>query len=626
MKIKSKLFSLLLCLVIASTSLVSCANNIIEPNQNDTTTPINNDSQGSTVDEEENLILYNNGEYTAKFIMPDTASDIEKAVYAKLRSTIKSKIKADVTYNTDIISTEVERDPDENAVLLGNTNYEESKQAYENMNYGDYAIKVINNKIVLSFTAKADGNELVELLSKAIKTDDEGCYWVSRSFSVVKQALPQLNGLPKYPSSDTSLVDCNDNTSMIVANRTTLNDFNGYCAELEKLEFTLNAYRDNVNGNYFRTYVKGGLAVTAYFTPSSKTARIIAGPATDIPTNVKDETPETIAPSLTILSQGERYDNGLGMVYLLPNGKFLIIDGGYVRGKNLYKVLEDLAPNKNEIVIAAWYISHTHGDHQQSITSFLRERYKNVKLESVLYNYTTSEQYNAITTGAEGASSAKGFDNTIFNYLNGTDTKIIKPHSGQIYTYGSTTVEILYTVEDVLPKTLDYLNTSSLVVRVTIGEHTMLALADTTHVSGDILRNMYGTYLESDMVQLAHHGTYPGYASLYSTIKAPMLIWPSNLTNAKTQISNSAVAAAVSYATDIYLANSGNVTLTLPYTPINNKQEFLDSLNGTNNNKPAEDNTGNTGNTDNTGNTGNSSNTSNKVNGGNEEDEEDLDD
>ena len=137
---------------------------------------------------------------------------------------------------------------------------------------------------------------------------------------------------------------------------------------------------------------------------------------------------------------------------------------------------------------------------------------------------------------------------------------------------------------------------------------------------------MYGTYLESDMVQLAHHGTYPGYASLYSTIKAPILIWPSNLTNAKTQISNSAVAAAVSYATDIYLANSGNVTLTLPYTPINNKQEFLDSLNGTNNNKPAEDNTGNTGNTDNTGNTGNSSNTSNKVNGGNEEDEEDLDD
>ena len=581
MKINLRLFALLLCLVIAFTSLVSCANGIIEPNQNDTTSQKeNDDSEGSTIDETKSLILYKNGEYTAKFLIPDIASDSEKAVYAKLRNTIKNKIKADVIYNTDIISVGTERDPNENAVLVGNTNYDESKQVYENMAYGDYALSVINNKIVMSFTAKDDGTELVEILAKAIKTDGKGCYWVERSLSVSKQGLPQLNGLPKYPSSETTLVDCNDSTSMIVANRTTIADFKGYCAELEKLEFTLNASRDDVNGNYFRTYVKGGLAVTAYFTPSTKSARIIAGPATDIPTNEKDEAPETVKPSLTILSQGTRYDNGLGMIYLLPNGKFLIIDGGYVRGKQLYSILEELAPNKQQIVITAWYISHTHGDHQQSVTSFLRERYKNVKIESILYNYTTTEQYNSITTGGEGANSAKGFATTLSNYLGNSDTKIIKPHTGQIYTYGSTTVEIMYTVEDVLPKALDYLNTSSLVVRVNIGDHSMLALADTTHVSGDILREMYGAYLESDMVQLAHHGTYPGYASLYNTIKAPILIWPSNLTNAKTQITNSAVAAAVNHATDIYLANSGNVTLDIPYTPINNKQQFLDSLDG----------------------------------------------
>ena len=108
----------------------------------------------------------------------------------------------------------------------------------------------------------------------------------------------------------------------------------------------------------------------------------------------------------------------------------------------------------------------------------------------------------------------------------------------------------------------------------------MLALADTTHVSGDILKNMYGSYLESDMVQLAHHGTYPGYASLYHAIKAPVLIWPSNMQNVTEQISNSAVVAAISYATDIYVSNAGTITLELPYVPINNKQEFLDSLGG----------------------------------------------
>ena len=210
--------------------------------------------------------------------------------------------------------------------------------------------------------------------------------------------------------------------------------------------------------------------------------------------------------------------------------------------------------------------------------TFVRERYKNVKLESILYNYTTAQQYNDVTTGSDGASSARNLENTLSSYIE-KDTKIIKPHTGQIYNYGSTKVEIMYTVEDVLPQKLDYLNTSSLVVRVTIGEHSMLALADTTHVSGDILKNTYGAYLESDMVQLAHHGTHPGYASLYNAIKAPVLIWPSNLANAKAQITNGAVAAAVGQATDIYIANSGNITLKLPYTFVNNKQEFLDSLN-----------------------------------------------
>lgn len=586
MKKHLKLLSLLLCLILVLTSIVSCGENIFEPvakdTKNTTTADTSNNSNSDKVDsldEEKALVLFKDGAYVAKFIMPDLASESEKAVYAKLRGAVKDKIKAEVAYNTDIIPANQTRDPNENAVIIGDTNFDEAKTATQNAEYGDYSIKVINNKVVLSFNSKEDGIELVNILIKAIKTDGNGCFWVERSLSVLKQALPQLSGLPKYPSSETTIVDCKDNTSMIVAKRTTLSDFTSYCSALEGEGFTLYSSRDNVNGNYFRIYTKDGLAINAYFTPSSKSARIISGPITDIPTKEIDSTPENTSPSLTLLSQGSRYNNGLGMVYLLPNGKFLIIDGGYVRGKQLYSILKGLNPNAEKIVIAAWYISHTHGDHQQSILSFIKERYKDVTIESVLYNYTTTEQYNSITTGADGANSAKNFNNTLTSYLS-KDTKVIKPHTGQIYNYGSTQVEILYTVEDILPQKLDYLNTSSLVVRIKIGEHSMLALADTTHVSGDIMRDMFGSYLESDMVQLAHHGTYPGYASLYNTIKAPVLIWPSNLANAKAQLNDGAVSAAINNATDIYVVNSGNVTLKLPYTPINNKQEFLTNVGG----------------------------------------------
>ena len=107
----------------------------------------------------------------------------------------------------------------------------------------------------------------------------------------------------------------------------------------------------------------------------------------------------------------------------------------------------------------------------------------------------------------------------------------------------------------------------------------MMALADTTHITSKTLENNFGSYLQSEMVQLAHHGTYPGYASLYTKINAKVLIWPSNYSNAESQITNSAVAAAVKYATDVYVANKTNITLKIPYTCVNNKQDFLADIN-----------------------------------------------
>ena len=585
MKKSIRLLSLLLSLIVISLTVISCSEGLLD-NQNKSTesnSTAQTDTSGKKIpfyDDSTCIMLFTDGKYVTNVVVPDIASEAEKMIYARIRAELKSKTGVNPSYTTDLVPAGQTRNPDEYAILVGKTNHDEAKQIADSASYGDYLIKIIGNKINIFFNAKTEGEELINIFIKSIKTDGNGSYWVERNLSISKQALPQLSGLPTYPSNETTIVDCRDSTSMIVANRTTLDAFKGYCTALEECGFTLYSSRDNVNGNYFKTFVKGGLAVTAYFTPSSKTARIIAGPATDIPTKDIDTTPETVTPSLTLLSQGSRYNNGLGMIYLLPNGKFLIIDGGYVRSAQLLSKLKALAPNPDNIVITAWYVTHTHGDHQQTLNSFIRDNAKNVKIESVLYNYTTTEQYNSITTGADGANSATQFESNLAKYLD-ESTKIIKPHTGQIYNYGSTQVEILYTVEDYLPETLNYLNTSSLVIRVTIGEHSMLALADTTHVSGDILKNNFGAYLQSEMVQLAHHGIHPGYASLYETVKGQVLLWPSNLENAKSTITDNAVATAVKHASDVYVANSGDVTLSIPYTIVNNKQEFLDSIGGT---------------------------------------------
>ena len=133
-------------------------------------------------------------------------------------------------------------------------------------------------------------------------------------------------------------------------------------------------------------------------------------------------------------------------------------------------------------------------------------------------------------------------------------------------------------IDDILPSKLDYVNSSSMVVRFKVGSQTILALADTTHSVSTALQNTYGSYLKSDMVQLAHHGTYPGHASLYTKINAQVLFWPSNTSNAKKQYSDSAVKEALNKAKDIYLAKGTDITIPLPYTVKNNKKDFLKSI------------------------------------------------
>ena len=530
---------------------------------------VNNDFS----DPDGGFMILSNEAYTLKVVVPDDSSKAEELVYKKLREAIKSVTGVNVLYTSDLIEPGNTRSPDERAILVGNTNYEESQNINASTAYGEYGIQITDSKIVFSFSSQAEGEELITLFKKSINKNEDGDFWISRSFSVSKQKLLQLKDIPKFPANVNSLVDCNDSTAMVVTEKTTAEDFLNYCKTLDNSGFTLNASRDNVNGNYFRTYTKANLAYTVYFNQSTKAARIVAGPLDDIPTAEKDTTPEIYEPSVTFISQGERLDNGLGIIYLLPNGKFLIFDGGNATSTKISELLQKLAPNKNDITVAAWFISHPHGDHQQSIISVLRDR-KNIKIESILYNYTTSLQYNSITTGSDGGGSAQNLHSSITRYV-GEDTKIIKPHTGQIYKYGSVEVEILYTVEDMLPQTLDYLNSSSLVIRVKIGDHSLLILADTTHASGDIMRNMYGSHLQSEMVQLAHHGTYPGNASLYEAIKGKVLIWPSNYANVKKQITNLAVVNALKHATDVYVCNVDHITLNLPYTLVNNKEAFM---------------------------------------------------
>ena len=528
-----------------------------------------------------NFPILKNGEYVVRAIMPNAPTDSEKAVYAKLRTALNGKTKVKVDSHTDYLKEGESHSKDEYVILVGQTNYKESAWIYNRTQAGSYGIQIVNgNRMTLYFSTEDEGIKLVNELISAIKTDGEGYFWIKGDFKSERETKFKLENIPSYPTSTTK-VDCGDDTTMLVAKNTSYSAYDGYCNTLKSNGYAEYSKRDDVNGNYYRIYTKGTMALNVYFTKSSSSVRIISCPMDDIPTKEIDRTPETNKKvTLTMLSQGEDTDCGLGLILHLPNGKFIIFDGGFSLYDQLYKKLADISPKGERIVIAAWFVSHPHYDHQDAVTYFIKKHATSVDVESVFYNYAPTEVYKNTTaeSNSSGLETVTGGLDNLLDVTFGRTTKIIKPHTGQMYNFGSVSAEILYTVEDVMPSKLDYVNSSSLIVRFKIAGQTVLALADATHTVSTILQNTYGSYLKSDIVQLAHHGIYPGYASLYGKINASVLLWPSNTANAKKMYSDSAVKEAVSRAKDVYLAKNIDVTLTLPYTVKNNKQEFLKSI------------------------------------------------
>lgn len=573
---KIKILSLVLAVLMIFPLLFSCANS--EEMQE-------SDSESAPAETVESLPegtfpIFKNGAYAVRVIMPDIPTDTEKTVYTKLRSSLKGKTKVQVASSTDYLKDGESHDKNEYVILVGETNFRESQWIYGRTTASSYGIQIANKtRMIFYFSTVAEGEKLVKDFIAAIKTDDSGYYWIENSFEVSKNTKFKTETVPNYPTATTK-TDCGDDTVMLTAKNTNLSTYEKYCSTLKSSGYSEYSKRDNINGNYYRIYTKGTMALNVYFTKSSSTVKIISGPLDDIPSKDIDRTPESNKKvTLTMLSQGEETDCGLGLILHLPNGKFIIFDGGFSLYDQLYKKLTELSPKGKPITIAAWFVSHPHYDHQDAVTYFIQKHGTAVDVENIFYNYATSDVYKAASE--ESNSGLQSFTGGLENLIKvnfGRTTNVIKPHTGQVYTFGSVTAEILYTVEDVLPSKLDYINSSSLIVRFKVKDQTILALADATHTVSTILQNSYGSYLKSDIVQLAHHGTYPGHASLYTKINAPVLLWPSNTANAKKFYSDSAVKEALAKAKDVYLSKNVDATLNLPYSVQNNKSSFLKSI------------------------------------------------
>ena len=515
-------------------------------------------------------------EYLCAFVLPAEPTEAEEQVAEELKALMKEQTGEELSFISDGDSV----DGYNSIVLIGNTKYDESKSARALLSEREAIIEVKNNKLVIAFADLPSGLGAVRTLMKELADNEKGQMRLSFSYKEIYQALPPMEEFPLIEGYEKE-IDCGENTFMKYFSNALVSEFEDYRDQIDEAGFEKLSEREE-KGNRFATFAAEDGYAYLYYTEYSKEIRLVTGPIEalaleDYSTGAEENTEAYIA-SIPQTKPGQGY------IFRLPDGRFIIQDGGYKDNDRVYKALRALAP-KGEITIAAWFISHPHGDHYPAFIDFIKNHNfdKSIKIERLIHNYANYEMYNINGSAGkeENGPEVQALYAAVAEYM--PDLPVIKAHTGQVMKFGSATVEVLYTIEDLLPKQITNINDSSMVIRLNIAGNSIMILADTCYTSGPILNSMWGDYLKSDIAQMAHHSMWPSVESIYHSMQAEVLLHSTMYSGLKeyikpTQRWAKVMEVAFSYAKDMHVSDSLGEVIKLPYVIRNNKDEMLEYI------------------------------------------------
>lgn len=464
-----------------------------------------------------------------------------------------------------------------NEVLVGDVDRDETRAAAAKLDANQYSLTVSGTRIILGsrndVTLRAATTAFLNLVNDCTLTDADDNVTIRIPAEYEKiytyTGTKWISDFPRPEGDGIELsgsVDLYDSTLeyYFTGNGVNAAAYRAYCEKLEAAGYT--RYMENeIEESLFRTYVNSENTLHVTYSAFKygkeeglgnklKTCiRVIAAPRSAV--NLVPESVKTQNLSYTKVTETKMtsmrldYSSGSwGNAYImtLEDGSFIVLDGGAnksaVDKNRLYNVLSDLhtqaygsTPNANNpIVISAWYLSHLHMDHYSNFYSFLQTYGPKTECHYLIANFASdSETYNCYDpnpTLRNAIGSVSKFPKGGMTY--------VKVHAGQKLYFANVELEVLYTHEELYPNRVTLFNDTTTVIRfktyTTDGKGNITSAAPTTSVwLGDLyeggsqfLRASYGSYLESDMVQIAHHGYNGCELALYKRINAKYVWFP----------------------------------------------------------------------------------------------------
>ncbi len=603
----TKLITLLLALLAMLFAFTACN----EPGEGEqtgtsvadqTTTSADTTLPGVEYMDPENIeIKVEDGKVNFKVVRPDSVSNSDIAVKSaqNIMLGINDLLGTAPKFDSDYMIPGTVRDPESLEILVGPTNYDETAQVIAECNsYNAYSIKVVNNKIVViayngnGYTAASEA--LIELMKSGY---DEATKTISLKASVLNRTVTsegQLSALPFFDGGvfgayyDAGERVVGESCDEIIIKEVTPELYGAYLKKLESAGYK-QYVTNEAAGNKFATYNNDKYTITAGYYDYEKSARLLIEPLAPA-VGLKEENKYTKITESQITMMGLAHDpgwgsgvqnNGLCIVIRLEDGRFVIIDGGFASNSN-YHALVNLIKEQSSAytttpTIAAWMVTHDHGDHQGPLHPSYVSYYSNegIKIEKVLTNFMSDSELQKSVQAKKWEHSGVREKDRVLEFVEMVGATLYRVHVGQKFYIADLEMEILYTIESYAPELTNALNTTSIVAKLTFGgKTTYLSTGDATGDAMDITQKTYGDYLKCDIVQVCHHGytTYGnevGMKKAYTAINASLVLWPQHMGYFPNYVGknyNTAIFAAPNYKECYVSGDLGELTIVkLPY-------------------------------------------------------------
>ena len=400
--------------------------------------------------------------------------------------------------------------------------------------YTDYKIGLWDWHIMITAHADETLRSGLSRFVKLIEKIDEG-YCIREDIDVHASTLlgERKTSVPAYDTEKGSILPlysvkdgyevCVQNSSqkefLAYAEKLAANGFTKY-SEGELPSATSAAYK-----NLSYVYTTEDMHVFMNWNVSQNTARVVFTKPTELPSLTKPTLSSSDNAKTSIAQIGI---GGLGMSYAiqLKDYSFIVIDGGTNADSNvtqLYDYMVEKTPSGKNPVIECWIFTHPDPDHIGAPHQFLTKYMEKVELRSVAYNFPDCTVQDTSQNDETMGSSIFALENLINRFY---APKVYTIHTGQKFYFKGVEMDVLFTEEDLHPLKAESYNSTSAMMRFTFDNgKTFMVLGDATEKTSKQLAATYGSYLKSDMLQLAHHGLIGGDKQLYMYIDPEICFW-----------------------------------------------------------------------------------------------------